>query len=370
MATNNKVFLSPPHMSGKELEYIKEVFDSNYIAPLGKFVDKFEESIQNYTKAKNVLALNSGTSAIHLALRVLGVEYGDEVLVSSFTFIGSVTPVLYQGAKPVFIDSDDSWNMSPVLLEEVLLKYKQENKTLPKALIVTHLYGQVADIQKIANICKKYGVFLIEDSAESLGAFYDNKHTGLFGDFGIFSFNGNKIITTSGGGALISNNNKYIQKARFLSNTAKEPTIHYEHNEFGYNYRLSNVLASIGVAQMEVLEKRVIRKIEIFEQYKYYLKDTNIEFMPQIANSRGNRWLSTIVFKTSYLPFLQELADNNYEARPLWKPMHMQKVFKNAKSFLNGVSENLFHKGLCLPSGTNMKNEDIENISNIIKSKI
>jgi UDP-N-acetylbacillosamine transaminase len=365
---NKKVFLSPPHMSNKELDYIKQVFDSNYIAPLGEFVDRFEDSIKDYTKSKYALALNSGTSAIHLALRVLGVKSGDEVFASTFTFIGSITPILYQGAIPIFIDSDESWNISPILLEEQLQKRKLNKQKMPKALIITHLYGQLADIEKIANICRQYNVFLIEDCAESLGGFYKDTHCGLFGDMGIFSFNGNKIITTSGGGALISNNQDYIKQARYLSTVAKEDNLnYYEHNDYGYNYRLSNVLASIGVAQMEVLEDRVVRKREIFDMYKRLLSDCDIQFMPELDNTRGNRWLSTILFKDSYKPFLRELEKNGYEARALWKPMHMQPIFKENKAILNGVSQDLFSRGLCLPSGTNMKEEDIINIANIIK---
>lgn len=356
-------------MSGSELEYIGEVFESNYIAPLGAFVDKFEESIKNYTGAKNALALNSGTAAIHLALRVLGIGEGDDVLASTFTFIGSINAILYERANPVFIDSDEkSWNLSPALLEQ----YLKECSKKPKALIVTHLYGQSADIKMIATICKEHGVYLIEDAAESLGATFENKHTGTFGDFGIYSFNGNKILTTSGGGMLVSDNKDWIEKARFYSTQAKEPFVHYEHNEYGYNYRMSNVLAAIGVGQMEVIEERVSKKRQIFEWYKEFLGNIEeIKFMPELEKARGNRWLTTLTFdKTYYYDVMQALESINVESRPLWKPMHMQPLFKDAKRLVDGTSEKLFGKGLCLASSTTMNYEDVFLISQKIKETI
>ncbi|KIM04242.1 MAG: aminotransferase DegT [Sulfurovum sp. AS07-7] len=356
-------------MSGSELGYIGEVFESNYIAPLGVFVDRFEESIKNYTGAKNALALNSGTAAIHLALRVLGIGEGDDVLASTFTFIGSINAILYERANPVFIDSDEkSWNLSPFLLE----KYLKECSKKPKALIVTHLYGQSADIKSIAMICKEYGVYLVEDAAESLGATFDGKHTGTFGDFGIYSFNGNKILTTSGGGMLVGSNKEWIEKARFYSTQAREPFVHYEHNDYGYNYRMSNVLAAIGVGQMEVIEDRVAKKREIFEWYKELLGDIKeINFMPELPNSRGNRWLTALTFaKTDYRKVMQALEEINVESRPLWKPMHMQPLFKDAKRLVDGTSEELFSKGLCLASSTTMSYEDVFMISQKIKETI
>ena len=356
-------------MSGKELGYIKEVFDSNYIAPLGEFVNRFENSIKKYTKTPYALALNSGTAAIHLALRVLGIGEDDDVLASTFTFIGSVNAILYQNANPVFIDSDlDSWNLSPLLLEQ----YLSNCSKMPKALIVTHLYGQCADIEKIAQICKKYEVFLIEDAAESLGATYHAKHTGTFGDFGIYSFNGNKILTTSGGGMLVSNNEEWIQKAKFFSTQAKEPFIHYEHLEYGYNYRMSNVLAAIGVGQIEVIEKRVAKKREIFKWYKEFLGDIKeITFMPELQNARGNRWLTALTFEQSdYNRVMKALENINVESRPLWKPMHMQPLFKNAMKIVDGTSEALFNKGLCLASSTTMNYDDVRYISSVIRETI
>lgn len=356
---NKRIFLSAPHMGGNELKYIKEVFDSNYIAPLGEFVDKFEESIKSYTGAKNALAVTSGTAGIHLALRVLGVKKGDDVLASSFTFVGSVNPILYQNANPVFIDSDEkTWNLSPKLLNKYLLECEKK----PKALILTHVYGMSADIQKIADICKLHGVYLIEDAAESLGATFNDKHTGTFGDMGIYSFNGNKILTTSGGGMLVSDNEEWIKKAMFYATGAREDEMHYEHKEYGYNYRISNILASIGVAQMEVLEKRIAKKRQIFEWYKEFLADNDdVKLMPELKNSRGNRWLTTLVFeKTNKQKVIKALENISVESRPLFKPMHLQPLFKDAKTNLNGKSEELFQKGLCLASSTTMSRDEVE----------
>ena len=366
---NKRIFLSSPHMSGNELKYIEKVFESNYIAPLGEYVNKFEDSIKEYTSAQHALAVTSGTAAIHLALRVLGIGQGDDVLASTFTFIGSVNAILYQGANPIFIDSDkETWNLSPKLLN----KYLCECKKKPKALIITHLYGQCANIEKIADICKLHGVYLIEDAAESLGATYKNKHTGTFGDFGIYSFNGNKILTTSGGGMLVSSNKDWIEKAKFYSTQAKEPFIHYEHLEYGYNYRMSNVLAAIGVGQMEVIEDRVTKKREIFEWYKEFLADIEeITFMPELENSRGNRWLTALIFeKSDYNKIMKALDEVNVESRPLWKPMHMQKLFENSKAIVDGTSEELFNKGLCVASSTTMTKDDVKMICDVIKKAI
>ncbi len=355
------IFLSPPHMSGKELEYIQKVFDSNYIAPLGEYVDRFEHDIKTYTGAKNALAVVSGTSAIHLALRVIGIKSGDSVAVSSFTFIGSVTPVLYQNAKPIFIDSDESWNMSPKLLKKAI----EENEI--KAVVLTHLYGQMAKIEEISQICKQNGVYLIEDAAESLGATYKQRQSGTFGDFGIYSFNGNKILTTSGGGMLVSDNDDWMKKARFLSTQAKEKFLHYEHEEFGYNYRMSNVLAAIGVAQMEVLSERVKRKREIFDIYKRELSEIS-DFMPEIENSMGNRWLTTSIFKEKKSSRVIEfLRKKDIESRPLWKPMHMQPLFRGEKSYVDGKSEEMFRQGICLPSGSSMSDSDVSKVIKYVK---
>jgi len=367
----NRLFLSPPHMSGKEQQYIAEVFDSNYIAPLGAFVNKFEDSIKEYTGASNALALSSATAGLHLALRVLGIGKDDIVLASTFTFIGSVSAILYQGAIPIFIDSDESWNLSPILLKKAI----KELEVKPKALILTHLYGQLSKIDEIVAICKDEGIYLIEDAAESLGASYKGKQSGTFGDLGVYSFNGNKILTISGGGMLVSENKEWIEKAKFLSTQAKEEfllderILHYEHKEFGYNYRMSNVLAAIGVAQMEVLSDRVKRKREIFKFYKEQLAGIEeISFMPEIENSHGNRWLTTILFqKTDPLKVLKALDKVNAESRPLWKPMHLQPLFKENQYFVDGRSKKMFRKGLCLPSPTFSTDEELMRVVKVIR---
>ena len=360
-----RIFLSPPHMSGKEQQYIAEVFESNYIAPLGAFVDRFETSVCKYTGADYALATNTATAALHLALRVLGIGTGDYVLASTFTFIGSINAILYQNAYPVFIDSNESWNLSPSLLKQAIVKAPKK----PKALIVTHLYGQMAQMDEIMDICHDEGIFVIEDAAESLGATLHGRQSGTFGDMGIYSFNGNKILTTSGGGMLISNNETWISKAKFLSTQAKENTLHYEHKEYGYNYRMSNVLAAIGVAQMEVLEKRIKRRREIYDRYVDVLGyHSSVEFMPEISESRGNRWLTTLLLKqTCPSEVISALEKENIESRPLWKPMHMQPLFKNALSVCDGTSEAFFQNGLCLPSGSSLTNEDVDRVCHIVQ---
>ena len=360
-----RIFLSPPHMSGKEQEYINEVFKSNYIAPLGEYVNKFEASVSSYAGAPDALALNSGTSAIHLALRVLGIGAGDVVLASTFTFMASVSPVLYQGATPVFVDSDESWNLSPELLKKAIANSPKK----PKALVVTHLYGQAAKMKEICEICERENIAVVEDAAEALGGFLNGKALGTFGRLGAYSFNGNKIITTSGGGMLVGEKD-LVEKARFYSTQAREPFLHYEHKDYGYNYRLSNVLGAIGTAQMEVLEQRVIKKREIFEKYQKELPE--LEFMPEIANSRGNRWLTTALFKEkgAHLRVIDALAKENIESRPLWKPMHMQPVFEGALAFTDGTSEEMFARGICLPSGTAMGDEEFARVVKIVKENL
>jgi UDP-N-acetylbacillosamine transaminase len=341
-----RIFLSPPHMTGREQEYIAEVFKSNYIAPLGEFVDRFEQSICDYTGVSHALATINGTSSIHLALRVLGIKEGDIVLASSFTFIGSVSPILYQNATPYFIDSDKkSWNVSPECLKKAIEKSPKK----PKALILTHLYGQCADIEEIAAICKEHDIYLIEDAAESLGARFNGKHTGTFGDMGVYSFNGNKILTTSGGGMLVSENKAWIDKARFYATQAKENTPHYEHK---------------GVAQMEVVQERVEKCQEVFSWYQEELADIKeIRFMPELVSSMGNRWLTALTLDhTDPQVIIQKLNQENIESRLLWKPMHMQELFKDVLSEINGVSEELFSQGLCLPSGTDLSRDDVRRI--------
>ena len=370
----DRIFLSPPHMSGKEQQYIADVFESNYIAPLGEFVNRFEESIKSYTGTANALALSSATAGLHLALRVLGIGPGDYVLASSFTFIGSVSAVLYQNATPIFVDSDESWNISPQLLKKAIRQAPKK----PKALIITHLYGQMCKVDEIMHICKEEGIYLIEDAAESLGASYHGIQSGTFGDMGVYSFNGNKILTTSGGGMLVSDNEEWIEKAKFFSTQAKEDCLsnkkilHYEHKEFGYNYRMSNVLAAIGVAQMEVLDERVSRRREIFDLYRKELGNIyELNFMPEIRDSRGNRWLTTLTLdKTDPKKIIDLLEASNIESRPLWKPMHMQPLFSEALVIEDGISQRLFETGICLPSGSNMVDDDVYRVCEIVKKAL
>lgn len=362
-----RIFLSAPFMGGNEQKYIKEVFDSNYIAPLGAFVDRFEQAIKDYSHAPYALALNSGTAALHLALRSLDISDGDIVLASTFTFAASVNPIIYQKAIPIFIDSDESWNLSPELLQEAIKTAPKK----PKALIVTHLYGQAAKMHEIMQICNEHEIAVIEDAAEALGASLDGKALGSFGIFGAYSFNGNKIITCGGGGMLISSDETLLAHARYLSTQAREPLLHYEHKECGYNYRLSNVLGAIGVGQMEVLNSRVERKRAIFELYKRELGEV-ADFMPEIAGGRGNRWLSTLAFKQkgAHLRVIEALNKQDIESRPLWKPMHAQPVFNGAKAVLGGLSDNLFSRGICLPSGADMSDEMVLKVANIVKSAL
>ena len=360
---SKRLFLSPPHMGDAERRYVDEVFASNYIAPLGGFVDRFEEMIRAFTGAKAAAALSSGTAAIHLALRLAGVNTGDRVLASTFTFIGSVAPILYQNAVPIFLDSDESWNADPRLLEEAILKER------PKAFVLTHLYGQSAKVDEIAEICEYHGVTLIEDAAESLGATLHGRHTGTFGRFGVYSFNGNKIITTSGGGMLIGDEEEAIAQARKLATQAREPALWYEHEELGYNYRMSNVLAAIGVGQMEVLTKRIEKKRKIFEWYREALSGIEeIEWMPEIPGSFGNRWLTTLTFRrTNPIKIVEALERENIESRPLWKPMHRQPLFAHAVIYGGKISETLFNRGLCLPSGTAMDQNDVDRVADTIR---
>lgn len=363
---SERLFLSPPHMSGNEQAYIAEVFESNYIAPLGPMVTRFEEAVKETTGAPYAVATSSGTAALHLALRVIGVSEGDIVLASSFTFVGSVSAILYQQAEPFFVDSDaTSWNLSPALLQKAIAASPKP----PKALIVTHLYGQCADMRAIMRICDAHGIVVIEDAAESLGATLDGRHIGTWGHFGIYSFNGNKILSTSGGGMLVGRDEAAIAKALFYATQAKEPTPWYEHKELGYNYRLSNVLAAIGVAQMEVLEARVQKRRMIFDWYRDAFADVDaITFMPEIPGARGNRWLTTLTFGRSDPEAVRRhLETYNIESRPFWKPMHLQPLFTGASCEVDGTSERLFAKGLCLPSGTQMECTDVIRVVQAVK---
>ncbi len=368
-----RIYLSPPHMSGEELRLVEEVFVSNWIAPMGPQVDAFEAEFATMVGARYATAVVSGTAALHLALRLVGVGPGDEVLCSSLTFVASTSPILYQGAIPVFIDSDRAtWNMDPGLLREEL-EERARGKKLPKAVVLVHLYGQAADIDPTLEICEHYGVPLIEDAAEALGATYKGRAPGTFGRLGIYSFNGNKIITTSGGGMLISNDKELIDKARFWSTQARDPVPHYEHSDLGYNYRMSNVLAAIGRGQLRVLEDRVAAKRRIFMFYQQVLGDLpGIEFMPEARFGHATRWLTCLTvnpekFGVDRNVILAALAADNIEARPVWKPMHLQPLFKGYVCRGGAVAEDLFNRGLCLPSGTSMKAEDLERVVNVVK---
>jgi len=374
---NTKIYLSSPHMSGDEQKYIREAFDQNWIAPLGPNVDGFEKEIGQFLAISNVAALNSGTSAIHLALIILNIQPGDEVLVSSFTFSATVNPIVYQGATPVLIDSEpNSWNMDPVLLEEAINDRIRKNKK-PKALIIVHLYGMPANLDLLLSIANKYEIPVIEDAAEALGSKYKGKYCGTFGLMGILSFNGNKIITTSGGGALLSENSGYIELARKLATQARDKAPHYEHSIIGYNYRLSNVLAGIGRGQLEVLSDRVDTRRKNNALYRKYLADIHeISFLSEPdENYFSNFWLTTILVNGAGKTFTREtirqkLNEDNIESRPLWKPMHLQPVFRQMPAYANGVSEELFEKGLCLPSASNLTNQDIERVVSIIRTSV
>ena len=362
-----KIWLSSPHVTGEEQKYIQEAFQNNWVAPLGPNVNGIEEDICKYTGSEACAALSSGTAAIHLALILLGVEQDDEVICSSFTFSASANPIRYQKAIPVFVDSElETWNMCPILLEEAI-KDRIENGKKPKAIVLVHLYGMPSKMDEIMAVATKYKIPLVEDAAEALGAFYKDKAMGSFGALGIFSFNGNKIITTSGGGALVSDNPEYCKKATFLATQARDEAPHYQHSQIGYNYRMSNILAGIGRGQMEVLDDRVKARRNVFENYVKALKD--ITFLKEPEGYYANRWLTTILVNSNAQREAIRLAlqEENIEARPLWKPMHVQPVFKAYPKYLNGVSENLFDKGLCLPSGSNMTFEQQHRVIDTIK---
>ncbi|WP_406683879.1 aminotransferase class I/II-fold pyridoxal phosphate-dependent enzyme [Seonamhaeicola sp. MEBiC1930] len=370
MLTKTKIYLSSPHMGGTEQKFINEAFDTNWIAPLGPNVNGFEDDIKNYLgNDKHIAALSSGTSAIHIALELLNVSKGDEVLCQSFTFSASANPIIYQGATPVFVDSErDTWNISPELLE-IAIKDRIEKHKKPKAIIAVHLYGMPYKADEINAIANKYEIPVIEDSAEAFGSYYRNQPCGTLSNMAILSFNGNKIITTSGGGAIIVNNKDLKDKAVFLSTQARDNAPHYQHSTVGYNYRMSNVLAGIGRGQMEVLDKRVESRRKNYDFYRSNLSKYNsISFLNEPDGYFSNRWLTCIVTDSFEMREQIRLAllKEDIESRPLWKPMHTQPVFKDCIHFTNGVSESLFDKGLCLPSGSNLTQQDLDRILNII----
>ncbi|MEY3400466.1 MAG: hypothetical protein RLZZ86_63 [Cyanobacteriota bacterium] len=369
---NKPILLSTPHMGSQELEFVKQAFDTNWIAPVGPHVDAFEQEFCQITGAGYAAAVSSGTAALHLALQLVGVGPGDEVFCSTLTFAATANPIIYLGAKPVFIDSDRiSWNMNPELLQEALQKRAYFGK-LPKAVILVHLYGQSADIEPILQVCDQYNIPLIEDAAEALGATYKGLSPGTFGRVGIYSFNGNKIITTSGGGMLVSDDDQLVMKAKFLATQARDPAPHYQHSEIGYNYRLSNVLAGIGRGQLQVLNQRVAARRRNFEIYQSALGDLpGIEFMPEANFGYSTRWLTALTVATEAFGADREyirlqLAKEQIEARPVWKPLHLQPVFSECECIGGEVGEDLFMRGLCLPSGSNLTEEDLERVISVI----
>lgn len=373
---SSRIYLSPPHMSGKEREYMLDAFDSNWIAPLGPHVDAFEEEFGSYVGVNNALALSSGTAGLHLALILCGVGAGDTVLCPTLTFAATANAIHYCGASPVFIDSESkSWNMCPNLLEEELRESANKGR-VPKAVIVVHVFGQSADMKAIMRICDEFGVPVIEDAAESLGATYEDVHTGTIGDFGVYSFNGNKIMTTSGGGMLVSRDKGAINKARYLSTQAREPVVHYEHREIGYNYRLSNVLAAIGRGQLAAMPEKIASRRKIFNRYVDGLSNlAGISFMPEAEYGVSNRWLSIINIdsgKFGLTPDVlrKELENHNIESRPVWKPMHLQPVFSASKFVGGDIAENIFSTGLCLPSGSGLKKDDQERVIDKIQCAV
>jgi pyridoxal phosphate-dependent aminotransferase EpsN len=373
----NRIYLSPPHMTGNELDYINQAFETNWIAPLGPNVNEFEANLAKYVGVKSAAAVSSGTAGLHLALELLEVKQGDIVFCSSLTFAASANPIIYQGATPVFIDSEEeTWNMCPLALSKAFDKYEGLGKR-PKAVMIVDLYGQSANMDKLTEICNHYGVPIIEDSAESLGASYKSKKSGSFGKISVFSFNGNKIITTSGGGMMVSDDPALMEKAKFLATQARDKAVHYEHSHIGYNYRLSNILAGVGIAQLNALDDRVEIRRGIFERYIEGLQDIEgIHPMPEPAGYYSTRWLSVFTIDVDQVgktpnEIISELEGNNIEARPVWKPMHLQPIFKEYDYVTAGekdVSESLFLKGICLPSGSSLSIEDQEKVIQIIKN--
>ncbi|MCX7747150.1 MAG: aminotransferase class I/II-fold pyridoxal phosphate-dependent enzyme [Clostridia bacterium] len=371
---NSRIYLSAPHMGGLEQKYINEAFESNWIAPLGPNVDAFEQELAEKVGSKGAAALSSGTSAIHLALKYIGVKKGDKVFCSSLTFSATCNPIVYEGGEPVFIDSDpDTWNMSVIALERAFSDAAKEG-WMPKALIVVNLYGQSADMDPILELCRKHNIPVIEDAAESLGATYKGKNSGSLGDFGVYSFNGNKIITTSGGGMLISDNTQALDKVRFWATQSRDAARHYQHSEIGYNYRMSNILAGIGRGQLRVLDDRVKRRKEVNKTYKSELGSNEaIEFMPVASYGEPNFWLTAVTLKkgSNVTPYeiMDALAAENIESRPVWKPMHLQPVFTGCGYYMHkeDISADLFERGICLPSGSSLTEEEQCRVIDCIK---
>jgi len=365
-----KIYLSPPHMSGNELKYINDVFKDNWIAPIGPHLNMFEDIVKKYTGAKHAVAVTSCTAGIHLALRALKVKPGDYVICSSLTFVATVSPIIYCGAEPIFIDSEEgSWNMDIGLLETAILNSVALGKK-PKAIIPVHIFGVPCDMAAIKKLSDEYDIPIIEDAAESLGSTFNDKHTGTFGPIGVYSFNGNKLLSTSGGGVVVTNDKKYADYMRFLSTQAKDNKSFYHHTEIGYNYRMSNVLAAIGVGQMEVIEDRIKRTREINQIYRKEVGDLFYSFQEERETDRSNMWLTCALMKGEYKPedLIKHLAEDNIEARRLWKPMHQQPVMQGYKKYINGNSSLLFLQGICLPSGSDLTDKDMKRIIKSIKT--
>jgi pyridoxal phosphate-dependent aminotransferase EpsN len=374
--TEARIFLSSPHIGALEQALVADAFATNWVAPLGPHVDAFEREFAVAVNCKNAVALSSGTAALHLALQLIGVARGDEVFVSTLTFAASANPITYLGATPVFVDSErHSWNMDPQLLRDALAERARRN-ALPKAVVIVHLYGQCADMTPILETCTEYGVEVIEDAAEALGATYGGRAAGTMSRAGIYSFNGNKIITTSGGGMLVSDDERLIEHARKLATQAREPAPHYQHAEIGYNYRLSNVLAAIGRGQLRVLEDRVVARRRNFDFYRQALGDLpGIEFMPEASWGRASRWLTCLTVDASKAGVTREtlrlsLEAHNIEARPVWKPMHQQPVFASCECIGGSVADDLFENGICLPSGSNLTGNDLERVVAVVRETI
>lgn len=365
-----RIWLSPPHQAGKELAYIQEALASNWVAPGGEQSELFEKALSSYIQKEHVVLLSSGTAAIHLALKALGVGQGDIVLCQSLTFIGSVNPVTYLGATPVFIDSETTtWNICPDALEQAIAFFRNKNKH-PKAIIAVDLYGNPAQWAALNFLSQQYGIPLVEDAAEALGSTYRNQKAGILAEMGVYSFNGNKIITTSGGGALVTNNSIIADKVRYWSAQARLKTRHYEHTETGYNYQLSNICAAIGRAQLENLEKYVEAKRNIFKWYQKMMQH-DVSFQREPYGAVSNRWLTVIQFDQNNLPYKTNLEEAfelfNIESRPVWKPMHLQPLFKTCRYFGGNNAETLYQNGLCMPSGAGMDTEAFERIEMVIK---
>lgn len=374
---NKRIWLSLAHMSGREQDFIQEAFDTNWVVPLGPNVDAFEKDLENYVgENRHVVALSAGTAALHLGLVLLNVEAGDEVICQSFTFSASANPIKYQGAIPVFVDSEkDTWNMDPDLLEEAIKDRIRKTGKLPKAIIPVHLYGMPAKMDEIREVANHYEIPILEDAAEALGSEYKGRKCGTFGEFGALSFNGNKIITTSGGGALICRTEEEAKRVKFFATQARENFPYYQHEHIGYNYRMSNICAGIGRGQMTVLDEHIARRREIHSLYVKGLKELEGVYVMQNPSTDfdSNFWLTCILVNSKIAGFTSEdirlhLAEENIETRPLWKPMHLQPVFADAPVYVNGVSESLFNIGLCLPSGSLLSDEDINNVINAILS--